>query len=374
MDDTINSGSSSERIEQIDILKALTIILIVAGHAYAPFTHFFYLFHVSVFFIASGYTYKDKYYRTFSGVLGFIKGRIKRLYIPYFVWNAVFTLLNNLFIRINVYTDDPRILEYVSGDHDLIHSYLGIREVLINIVLGLIFKGNTQMGVAFWFIKILFMVSVIYVLADFLLYRFLTEYRLLIQIILSVCLLAFGYVCNIRNIQISPVPLICSCYWLFCTGNILGTVRSKYASVGISWKLTAFVISFAVLVFENHIGTVYLANNEYINPVYFIFAGISGWVFLYVISDLAVMYCSAKIRSILNYIGAHTLSILALQFLAFKPVAYLITRYYELPGFCVAAFPNLYGDRGAWWLLYIVAGVMIPLGADFVFHRLISRK
>ena len=43
-----------ERFEEIDLIKALGIILIVAGHAGFPYSPFINFFHVSVFFIASG--------------------------------------------------------------------------------------------------------------------------------------------------------------------------------------------------------------------------------------------------------------------------------------------------------------------------------
>ncbi len=49
----------NRRIEEIDIIKGIAIILMVAGHAGAPFTKFIYLFHMAVFFIASGFTYKE---------------------------------------------------------------------------------------------------------------------------------------------------------------------------------------------------------------------------------------------------------------------------------------------------------------------------
>ena len=40
-----------KRVDELDILKAIAIICMVAGHAGAPFTHFIYLFHMAVFFM-----------------------------------------------------------------------------------------------------------------------------------------------------------------------------------------------------------------------------------------------------------------------------------------------------------------------------------
>ena len=49
-----------QRIEELDIVKALGIICMVAGHSDAPFTHFIYLFHMAVFFMAAGFFFKDE--------------------------------------------------------------------------------------------------------------------------------------------------------------------------------------------------------------------------------------------------------------------------------------------------------------------------
>lgn len=41
----------------IDIIKGIGIILMVGGHCGMPFTHFIYLFHMAIFFMASGYCF-----------------------------------------------------------------------------------------------------------------------------------------------------------------------------------------------------------------------------------------------------------------------------------------------------------------------------
>ena len=48
-----------KRIEELDILKALGIIYMVAGHSGVPFRRFIYLFHMAAFFVASGFFYKS---------------------------------------------------------------------------------------------------------------------------------------------------------------------------------------------------------------------------------------------------------------------------------------------------------------------------
>lgn len=69
---------------QIDILKALGIICVVAGHTGSSFTNWFYAFHMALFFFVSGYLRygkKDK-----SSWKDFIKKRAKTSIIPYVVF------------------------------------------------------------------------------------------------------------------------------------------------------------------------------------------------------------------------------------------------------------------------------------------------
>lgn len=60
-------------------------------------------------------------------------------------------------------------------------------------------------------------------------------------------------------------------------------------------------------------------------------------------------------------IGKRTTAVVALHFLAMKIVTLIVVWNYHLPIFCVAAFPNLYGFKGLWWIAYTVIGVGIPV-------------
>jgi len=98
-------GYRSARIEEIDIIKALGILCVAAGHAAAPFARFLYLFHMAVFFIASGFCFKSRSASSLRNLLLTIVKKLRQIWLPFFIWNSIFALLNNFFIRINVYTD-----------------------------------------------------------------------------------------------------------------------------------------------------------------------------------------------------------------------------------------------------------------------------
>lgn len=76
-----------ERETYIDIAKGIGIILVVIGHLHGinHIIHdFFYLFHMPLFFIISGYLYN---HNNIIPLKTFIKHKIKRLIIPFlFFW------------------------------------------------------------------------------------------------------------------------------------------------------------------------------------------------------------------------------------------------------------------------------------------------
>lgn len=79
------------RINWIDNIKWLWIILILAWHSYfTPWNMFFWYifsFHVALFFFLSWYLFNDEKHKF---IIPFIKEKFKRLIIPYFAFNIIF--------------------------------------------------------------------------------------------------------------------------------------------------------------------------------------------------------------------------------------------------------------------------------------------
>ena len=97
----------------IDIIKGIGIILMVGGHCGMPFTHFIYLFHMAIFFMASGYCFNASNSETMQDVLSFVKRKFKGLWFPYVLWTAVFSLLHNVFIKTGIYSSDPWLISEI---------------------------------------------------------------------------------------------------------------------------------------------------------------------------------------------------------------------------------------------------------------------
>lgn len=131
-----------ERDLLIDIIKGFGIICMVAGHAGFPFTSFIYLFHMAIFFIASGYCFKDSNSESINSLKCFYKRKFITLWFPYVLWTTIYTCLHNFFIKINIYTDNPVLSEYVTGGYNTLTEKLSVADMVKNIVKSFFLGGG----------------------------------------------------------------------------------------------------------------------------------------------------------------------------------------------------------------------------------------
>ena len=356
----------------------------VAGHGEAPFSHFVYLFHMAVFYIISGYLYSEKNSLTFRRFCGFVRRKVKGLWFPFFVCSAVFAALNNVFLRLSIYTDNNMIFNYVGIDHAVIHRYLIFRKIAIAICKCAFFNNNSELGGAFWFLRDLFVISIAYCLCSFVIRKLCSmirirdeEHQTLMlnsaQCVLSFILLTVGYYFSEKDITVGGIGKIASCYCLFYIGHLFGLKNPKEFFHRLNqkqWILVVIITSFALLALSR-LGSISLANNRYVNPAFLLTASVSGWLWLYGLSFFICKLKSIKgltaIYKFIIYTGQHTLMIVLLHFLAFKIGNCIACSYFNYPSCCIAAFPTLCGDVGAWWILFTFIGVVVPLIVSRIF-------
>lgn len=187
------------RIKEIDIIKGIGIICMVACHAGSPGRNFFYLFHMAIFFIASGYTYNRNNSNDIQSYAKYVIKKIKQLYLPFVLWNSLFLLLNNFFIDINVYTNNNLFLELFNGKYACLTNYSSIKEIITKLIDILLFSGETQLGGAFWFLKVLFFISILYGLSELILKKCNIQRIIVFEYILSAMLLLLGYYFRLRH-------------------------------------------------------------------------------------------------------------------------------------------------------------------------------
>ena len=232
----------------------------VAGHADAPFTHFIYLFHMAVFFIAAGFNFKLKYDR--KGIRYYIRRRVRGLYLPYVLWNVFYTIFNNTLIDLNVYTNNPRISKYVPPDFVYITTPLTIRQTVISVIKIIFFRGGTQLGGAFWFLRVLFVITFTYATIDCIIGKQNASGNnkiVIYQTLASIAFLIVGYAMHLHNGTLYGLESAASLYCLFHLGRLIKILMERGKSsyyLKPSFYFASLILSFSFLVFLNSRGLI----------------------------------------------------------------------------------------------------------------------
>lgn len=375
----LSEVKSKTRNVNIDILKGCGLFLMVAIHARCYLLNWAGLFHMAVFFIASGYLYNDKYSDNIKNVGKFIFRKIKGLWLPYAGYSILFILLNNVFISTNIYTNNP-LFQNADVEWAYMASYMDIHTILQNIYYALTFQLFTQLGGTFWFFETLFLVLCLYFVIDFLSKKLRCN-KLAVTIIhgiVSVLLLTVGYICCIKKITLTfGVEKVCSVYILIFLGtlikryNLMEKLVNKFNYVLKSLFIVISITFFAIMfyVFNIHID---IASNAIYNPILFIVFSLLGWCLLYLISDILVNIkkskCTAKVITFLCYLSRHAVPVMALHLLCFKIVNIIGVYAFGLDSYLIAAFPVLF-KGGIWWIPYTILGLLLPLLLIYLYEK-----
>lgn len=344
---------------ELDILKGLSIIAVVLGHTNFAGTHYIYLFHMAVFFMASGFFFNTKSSDSIKNVGVFLKKRIIGLWLPFVIWNTLYTLLNNVFIKLNIYTDNEIIKNYVVADFASLHKHMSLKDMAVNIAKGLFMAGHTELGGAFWFLRVLFYISVAYVIADFILKKIFRKEKtvLILQGVISAVLLAAGYFMSLKKINTFSIDLLCSCYCLYYLGCLASKIKAE--NMKLIFTVLEFTACAALLYVLGLFGSISIGNNTYVNPLYMLATSLLGWFMLLSLSRLLKRV--SFLRTGLSVIGKNSIFIVIFHFLSFKLVNLLIVLVKDYPKQVIAAFPVV-TNLGWWWVLYAIVGTAIPVG------------
>ena len=364
------------------MIKGIGIVLMIFRHARGPYSDFVLLFHMAIFFMASGYLYKPDKIVDKKSIVNYIAKKIKGLYIPYVIYSSIFVLLNNVFLKLNVYTNNSTFLEVNGNDSEYLSLALefDLTTTVKEIAKIALFRGGTQIGGALWFFQTLFLVLVIYAMAEYFIIHVTKNpgKRVLLQTLLSIILLTFGWVCDLCNISLGGLNRVFSVFILVHMGflmkqyEILNSIFDKCNSI------LVLVCSIIILCLGYKYGTIGIVDNNIGNPLFFLVMSLAGWMMLFSIVKILNKY-NILINSILVYIGQKSIPIIALHFLCFKIVNYISVIVYGMENYMVAAFPVLMTTE-MWWVLYVFVGISVPLilryFSDCVIERskIISRR
>lgn len=355
---------SFERDGKVDIIKGIGILLMVMGHAGFKYSNFIYLFHMALFFIVAGYCYNVTYSETLDSVWKLFVKRMKSLWLPYAFFNVIFVLLNNVFIRLNIYTNDKRFLSTPQGEFTKLQNLLGVDEMFNTAMRSLAFSYSPQIAGAAWFLKTLFLVTMLYCCIDFLIQKTSKINKFVpfcLHILVSVTLLIAGYQCKIQGKPLQDsMHLVFAIYFMLSFGFYF---KQMHIDKLFRFPVILIIISFIILYQCNKKGFISLVICEYTNPVFLVIASISGWIFVYGIACYIIKF--NILTKIFAYLGEHTLIILFMHFLAFKIISFIQILIYDVPYYMIASFPT-YNNKGIWFYLYSLVGIVVPLFIEFL--------
>ena len=353
-----------QRDAVLDAMRGIGIVLMVVGHSGFGGTSFIYLFHMALFFMLSGY-----FFHLGEGPAGlhrFCVRRVLTLWLPFVAANTAFTVCNNLFLKLNILTSDPRILDLPGNQ---VTDPVTLKDIVGRTVHWCVFDGGTQLGGALWFVQALFQVSILYALVEFAL-RKLRPGRdtLTAQGFVAGVLLMLGWHCSRTGWDVWGLGIAASCYSLFYLGTLarrLGQpARKPIVRAGIA--AAAFALLLAMLPF----GSVGLAGNQYPGWLFLLAASTAGWVLVYECAHLLCLL--PRLGSALAALGRATMPIVILHFLSFKLVTWLGLLATGGEAYLLAAFPTLFSG-GTWWLAYTAVGLALPLAAYQPYRMLKNR-
>ena len=341
------AGGGTARNQTIDIIKAIGIILMVWCHAGGPFDNFISLFHMPIFFIASGYCWNDKNVKDGYLLKKFILRKIKTLYIPYVAWNVSNHLLNHIWVQIGFYAAD---------------DYLTWRQIVIQVIKSFFFGGSGAFAGATWFLRTLFFVSVVHALINFFTKRLKQQESVVEWIALALCGIVAQLITSFSIILPKGLHTCFSAYFVFLVGiifkryNLENKLKHQRAVVTIG--------SLCLLIVLNHFGSVGMSVGQITNIAFFAATSFLGWIMLWNIFSVL----NVSIVRPLGYIGQHTMPILILHFLAFKLVTLLYCLFANEKSNRLIEFPVLKNVTYL-WPCYMIVGLLIPLAINALFIK-----
>lgn len=337
-------------------IKALGIMLMVLGHSMCSIPYvipFLSMFHMPLFFIASGYCFNEKY---LDAPLTFLKKRAKGLYIPFIKWGLIFALLRPLFFALHIYDTTygfNGVGATKDGWSDILHSCWIIVTQM---------RGVDWLLGGYWFLNALFFGSIIAWATIRLSKK--AEYAFIV----SLTLLALVHVTGFHIVFLNLNTRTFAAAFLFIAGYVIKAKKiAPFGLVGIIGSLALTVLG----MFYWPLAIDLTSYEGWQLFPHMLTAILATWSFYSILSNHALN----RIQCFLSFVGENTLTILTWHLLSFKITTLVIICVYHLPIPRLGEFPVIteYAIRG-WWMLYALVGVGLPLATTKVMDFLLQGK
>lgn len=358
----------------ISISKGIAIILMVIAHAEAPgwLCKFIFEFHMPLFFITAGYFFSLKY---LNDEATFVKKRVKGLYLPFVKWSVIFLALHNLMFKIGILNE-----AYGNEMGGVTHPYSWhqIQQNLWNIVTAMGGYDQFLCG-AFWFFRGLFVASILYLIIYKVLDSTIKPARWKKAIPYLICLIML-LLCGWKTYErLKVITLVQGGYrdmmgcFFFGVGFIFRQYAESYQALikryyAIIW--TTIVFGIVVYLFSYYLTANMNWRSSYTQFLSLPVPALLGFLMTYNIS----MLLDKKdnwLKRFLVYTGDHTLNIFIFHIVAYKVVSLIKIWYYGLDIQQIGCHMVIHehSQEDAFWVLYTIAGVGIPLFVTWIVER-----
>lgn len=299
-----------ERNLNIDIMKALGIILVILGHTYYN-SNSIYLFHMPLFFILSGatLTYTKKYS---------INKKLRSLIIPYFTF-SILSFLYWYFIesKFRPIHDTPLYLGKLSELPTSIQQF-------INIFIAENTINSFAYNIVLWFLPCLFITDLIYSKIQN------KKIEWFIDIILII--LYYSWVKNLPclpwclNIAITAIP------FLSIGKHLYKPIESLLSQDGrIKRNLITFIIATCCMgIIIKYIDPHVDMKNNNIPLIFYVTACIGSLMILCAAQIIARLFSTKGIQSIL-YIGQNSLIIMCIHEPLKRIILVIVSKLCNIP-------------------------------------------
>lgn len=351
------------RNSSVDIVKGLSIIAVVLTHCAASFPNvgpirigvlLGGMWHVPVFFVVAGFFLKEE---KLQKPIDFTRHKIATLYFKLLCFYIPAVLLHNVFLRSGLYeVNDPDYFGKVM-------ALYSTKDFVIKTLETILLAGREPIMGAMWFAYVLFMALIGYSLVSFVIGKFLKENKCWFVKGLVLFSLTFvsSVLTNMYSLTLNRCSNIFAAMFLIYLGQLLNVhLKLKYNS----W----LVFAAAVIMFLHESifnGSISLNNNVYKGCFHLAVAGGAG--------TYMFMFCANKISSnflgrFLAKIGEYSFSIMALQFLCFKPCTLLLNYLFDY-SFPIGFLRPHVGNNYLCLLVYLAFGTLLPVCLAILFEK-----
>lgn len=335
----MGSENSCVRDNTVSMAKGVGILLMVMGHSGCPMylLKVIYMFHIPLFFLLSGYCFKEKY---ISDWRTYIWRRVKGLYWPFVKWGVFFIVFHNVLCYIHINPQNA-----LWGEH----FYSGIGGNAMKMVTRII-CWEPMLG-GYWFLRELFLGSIIAYLTMRLMgmYR---NYSWIVLVIVSILFREFDLVIFPQDIAISFLSFYAAAFVSFgyAMKNRLCSFRNSYCMIG----LLFVIIVVCSVIYPRH----EFFNQSSISMFPYLLTSTCGTLMVLLICKRLLGH--ETISRILVFCGNHSLTILTWHFLSFKLISLIMIFIYGLPVERLSDHPVIYMPP-FWWVAYFLIGALCPI-------------